>query len=185
MQGSGHGFDLHAAIFCAEGHLVTLADDADLAEPDGLARLEFPLAANADEGRGIAEIVAADQGLILVGLCQHALAEDVALGHRRGDGHIRLLYADAHRQVEIPGFLLLTFEVDGGIAADLHLGGKGDGQMLFAATQGQTFIDGSGLHLCLGVEGDIELAEHKFLRLFLQVTGHLGCRGVRNAAKQQ
>lgn len=67
MQGSGHGFDLHAAIFCAEGHLVTLADDADLAEPDGLARLEFPFAANADEGRGIAEIVAADQGLILVG----------------------------------------------------------------------------------------------------------------------
>ncbi|MNF74075.1 hypothetical protein D3C84_560980 [compost metagenome] len=185
MQGSGHGFDLHAAVFRAQGDLIPLADHADLGEPNGLARFEFTLAAHPDEGGGVAEIVTADQGLILIGQGQHGFAQYVPLGHWGCDRDIGFLDADPHRQVEIPGRGALALEIDGGVAADLHPGGEGDGQAILAAVEGEPLIDGGGLHLGLGVEGDLQLVEYERLRLLLQILSDLGRHGVREAAKRQ
>ena len=185
MQGAGHGFDLHAAVFRTQGDLVPLADHADLGEPNWLARLEFTLAAHPDEGARVGEIVTADQGLILIGQGQHGLAQYVPLGHGSRDGDIGLLNADPHRKIEIPGFVSLALEVDGGVAADLHLGREGDSQPLFAVVQGEALIYGTGGHLGLGIEGNIQLVENERLCLLLQIVGHLGCHGVREAAKRQ
>ena len=62
-------------------------------------------------------------------------------------------------KIEIPGFVSLALEVDGGVAADLHLGREGDSQQSL-----RNVIQGEASHLCvpavtsaLGIEGDIQL----------------------------